>query len=95
MRLFDPSFCPLIPSLFSVALAASGFYYSTTLSLTAAEPAVPSITAASAIVLDRDSGAVLGAKNPDVRRAMASTTKMMTALIAIERSGAMSMPSIR
>jgi D-alanyl-D-alanine carboxypeptidase len=56
-------------------------------SVDAAEPEVPPITAAAAIVIDRNSGFVLGVKNPDERRAMASTTKMMTALLAIERNG--------
>jgi D-alanyl-D-alanine carboxypeptidase (penicillin-binding protein 5/6) len=48
----------------------------------------PSITAATAIVIDRDTGAVLGSKNPDTLRPNPSTTKMMTALIAMERNGA-------
>jgi D-alanyl-D-alanine carboxypeptidase len=38
----------------------------------------------SAIVVDRASGQVIGAKNPDERRAMASTTKIMTGLLATE-----------
>jgi D-alanyl-D-alanine carboxypeptidase len=53
----------------------------------AAEPAVPPITGAAAIVIDRNTGVVLGVKNPDQQRAMASTTKMMTALLAIEQNG--------
>src|SRR5207253_1858245 len=52
-----------------------------------AEPPTPPVSAPSAIVLDRDSGAVLGAKDPDTRRSMASTTKIMTALLAIEQQG--------
>jgi len=50
-------------------------------------PSFPAITAATAIVIDRDSGAVLGSKNPDTLRPNPSTTKMMTALLAIERNG--------
>src|SRR4051812_45641005 len=38
----------------------------------------PSITAATAIVIDRDTGAVLGDKNADTRRPNPSTTKIMT-----------------
>jgi D-alanyl-D-alanine carboxypeptidase len=53
----------------------------------AAEPALPPISAAAAIVIDGDSGLVLGVKNPDQRGAMASTTKIMTALLAIEQNG--------
>ena len=54
-------------------------------SVRATEPTLPPITGAAAIVIDRDSGLVLGVKNPDERRGMASTTKMMTALLAIEQ----------
>jgi len=50
--------------------------------------AFPTITAATAIVINRDTGAVIGAKNPDTLRPNPSTTKMMTALIAIERNAA-------
>lgn len=56
-------------------------------SLLAAEPPLPSITGTAAIVIDRNSGQVNGVKNPDAQRAMASTTKIMTALLAIEQSG--------
>jgi D-alanyl-D-alanine carboxypeptidase (penicillin-binding protein 5/6) len=45
---------------------------------------LPPVTAAAAIVVDRDTGEVLGANNPDQRWAPASTTKMMTALVAVE-----------
>jgi serine-type D-Ala-D-Ala carboxypeptidase (penicillin-binding protein 5/6) len=48
------------------------------------EPALPAVTAAAAIVVERGSGVVLGAKNPDLRWAPASTTKMMTGLLAVE-----------
>ena len=44
----------------------------------------PAVSAAAAIVMDRDSGQVLGGKNPDLRWAPASTTKMMTGLLASE-----------
>ena len=47
----------------------------------------PSVDGArSAIVMDARDGAVLFRKDPDERRAIASTTKMMTALLAIEHS---------
>ena len=45
---------------------------------------LPATTAAAAIVVRRDSGEVLGAENPDLGRAPASTTKMMTALLTAE-----------
>ncbi|MHC4922248.1 MAG: hypothetical protein ACYTKC_22005, partial [Planctomycetota bacterium] len=44
------------------------------------------ITAPSGVVMDRDTGQILWQKEAFTKRAMASTTKMMTALIAIERT---------
>ena len=44
----------------------------------------PSLSAKSAVLIDADSGAVLFEKNADERLSMASTTKIMTALVAIE-----------
>ena len=43
----------------------------------------PSITAKAAIILDRGSQVILYAKNQQLRFSMASTTKIMTALIAL------------
>lgn len=45
----------------------------------------PEVTAASWILYDASTEAVLGAKNPDEQRAVASITKIMTALVALER----------
>lgn len=47
----------------------------------------PWIYAASAIVVDANTGRTLFAKNADTRRAVASTQKLMTALLTIERGG--------
>lgn len=44
----------------------------------------PRVDAASAVVMDMESGRVLYSKNADVRRPIASTTKIMTAIVAIE-----------
>ena len=52
--------------------------------VSALEPAAPAVTALSAIVIDTATGRVLGAKAPDARRPIASTTKIMTALLAVE-----------
>ncbi len=49
-----------------------------------AEKAGPTLGASSGILVDRPSGTVLWAKNPDAARAPASTTKMMTVLAATE-----------
>jgi len=50
--------------------------------MTTSWPPIP--TGESAVVLDADSGAVLYSKNPHTHLAEASTTKMMTAIVALE-----------
>ncbi len=47
-------------------------------------PAPPPVAAHSVVMLNADTGQVLYSQNPDDRLAMASTTKMMTALLIIE-----------
>lgn len=42
------------------------------------------VSASSAVLIEAESGKVIYEKNPNVRRGMASTTKIMTALVAIE-----------
>lgn len=42
------------------------------------------VSAGSAVIIDADSGSVLFAQNADERRGMASTTKIMTALVVLE-----------
>lgn len=44
------------------------------------------VSASSAILIEADSGRVVFEKNADARRSMASTTKIMTALVAIENA---------
>lgn len=44
----------------------------------------PSVSAASAVLINADSGECIIAYNADAQRGMASTTKIMTALVAIE-----------
>jgi D-alanyl-D-alanine carboxypeptidase (penicillin-binding protein 5/6) len=48
------------------------------------EPKPPDITAIAALVLDVDTGVVLYSKNADERLPMASTTKIMTAILVLE-----------
>ena len=43
----------------------------------------PSINSRAAIVLDRNSGLILYGKNENEKRKMASTTKIMTAIVVI------------
>lgn len=47
-------------------------------------PLNPYLSAESAIVMDKDSQVALYAKNPTVRFSMASTTKLMTALVGLD-----------
>ncbi len=47
--------------------------------------ALPEISAEAAVILDWNSGRLLYAKNPHLPRPMASTTKIMTALVALEK----------
>lgn len=42
------------------------------------------VAAGSAVIMDADSGSILFAQNADERRGMASTTKIMTALVVLE-----------
>lgn len=59
--------------------------------LTAAVPAqgaaAPALTAAGAIVIDGTNGATLMAKDADTKRPMASTTKIMTAVVVASLPG--------
>lgn len=53
--------------------------------LLAVPPPPPAITAKSAVVMDGDTGQILYQRNANVRLAQASTTKLMTALVAAEQ----------
>jgi serine-type D-Ala-D-Ala carboxypeptidase (penicillin-binding protein 5/6) len=55
-------------------------------SAAAATPAPRVPTADSAIVVDARDGTVMFAKRPDAERSIASTTKLMTALLALEKA---------
>lgn len=50
----------------------------------ASDPLAPDIGAASAILIDVESGEELWSKDPDQRRPVASTTKILTALLVLE-----------
>lgn len=50
----------------------------------ASATAPPAVAARAALVVDADDGRILFSQNPDERLPMASTTKMMTALLTIE-----------
>ena len=59
------------------------------LSLTLVCPvaAAPATSAASAVLMDGDTGRILYAQDENIPRPMASTTKLMTALVAVESLG--------
>ena len=67
--------CILLISLLLLLLPASAFGEST-----------PSVQAGACIVLCADDGSTLYAKNADSRRLIASTTKLMTALVCLEHA---------
>lgn len=60
----------------------------------AAEPAV-SVSAESAVLLSAETGTVLYDKNADTQRGMASTTKIMTALLALEYADEHGNPAVK
>lgn len=51
-----------------------------------AQTGIPSVSASSAVLIDASSGRILFGKNENQRRGMASTTKIMTAIVALENS---------
>jgi serine-type D-Ala-D-Ala carboxypeptidase (penicillin-binding protein 5/6) len=69
----------------TLALAAAiGAVAAAPASAAESPPAVPG--ARAAIVIDARDGTVMFAKHPDAERAIASTTKLMTALLALEQA---------
>jgi D-alanyl-D-alanine carboxypeptidase (penicillin-binding protein 5/6) len=50
-------------------------------------PGAPAVSAPSWILYDETSNWVIAASDPDARRSLASTTKMMTALVAVDHAG--------
>lgn len=71
--------CALLATLVAAAAASS--------TPALAAPSKPSLSGAqSAILIDATDGSVIQAKNAGARRSMASTTKLMTALLTLERS---------
>ncbi len=72
----------LLLSLFLLPITAKE---SPTYTLPAPRTAPPALSAEAAVLLDAQSGTPLMQKNADARLPMASTTKIMTALLALER----------
>ena len=57
------------------------------LAITPAVQAAPNISSQYYCLLERETGQVLWAKNQDEMRPVASTTKIMTAIVALEYAG--------
>lgn len=55
---------------------------------TAFADSAPSVSAKSAVLMDQDTGEIFFAKDENTRRPMASTTKIMTALLTLESAAA-------
>ncbi|MHB8840438.1 MAG: D-alanyl-D-alanine carboxypeptidase family protein [Candidatus Aquicultor sp.] len=72
-----------ITSSWSIAFAAPASAGAATQSV-ASLPPQPTVSAGSAILMNAKTGDVLWRRNSSIRRPMASTTKIMTALVAIE-----------
>ncbi|MFN8232846.1 MAG: serine hydrolase [Actinomycetota bacterium] len=63
---------------------------------TPADPiAVPEVTAASAVLAELSTGQVLYAKDPRARRSIASLTKIMTAMLTLERADPRELVTVR
>jgi D-alanyl-D-alanine carboxypeptidase (penicillin-binding protein 5/6) len=76
------------PGRRALAVAAAVLVLAMALAGAATAAPLPAIRAPSAILVDARSGAVLYAKDADDRRPIASTTKLMTAEIALRRARA-------
>jgi len=70
----------------TAAIAGALAVWTCLLSLTGAA-AAPKLAAGSSVLVDRETGTVLYEGNARERRPMASTTKIMTALLAVEHCG--------
>jgi len=70
---------------FLTRLTATGLAVGATIPQAEARPVPPRVTAPAAILVDARTGRVLFEKNADVVRAVASTQKLLTALILCER----------
>lgn len=81
-----PTIVPVPCSSNPSGVCASPSPFPTELRTPPPSPKPPDVTAAAAIVEDLTTGQVLFAKDPDTERSLASTTKIMTALLTLERA---------
>lgn len=66
-----------------VAVLLTGVVLTQSVAMGTESPAKPSLAAACAILVDAQTGRILYEKNPNDKRAIASITKLMTALVAV------------
>lgn len=69
---------------FFTAAAAAVSFIAANIFPVGAQPSEPSVSAVSAVLVNADTGGVVFEKNADEKRAVASTTKIMTALLTLE-----------
>ena len=74
----------ILSALLLISLSFGVFAYCDSFTIHASDAI--SLSASSAVLIDADSGKVLYEKNANEKRGQASTTKIMTAIIALERS---------
>lgn len=69
---------------FFTAAAAAVSFIAANIFPVGAQPSEPSVSAVSAVLINADTGGTIFEKNADEKRAVASTTKIMTALLTLE-----------
>lgn len=70
-------------AIFAAVAAAASFIAANVFNVSAQQQE-PSVSAVSAVLINADTGGVIFEKNADEKRAVASTTKIMTALLTLE-----------
>ncbi|MGD9567845.1 MAG: D-alanyl-D-alanine carboxypeptidase family protein [Sedimentibacter sp.] len=73
----------IIKSIKQVFFICLILFFASKINVVEAE-AIPDINAQSYIVIDSDSGRIIGSRNPDQKLPIASTTKILTTILAIE-----------
>lgn len=76
----------LLSRVTAVVTAATlfSFAFSSRAGAAGGMPQPPALTARAAVLIDQDTGQVLTGKNPELREEPASTTKILTALVALQ-----------
>jgi D-alanyl-D-alanine carboxypeptidase len=86
MRTFPKVFRTPVLLLMALLLVLRAFSLSASATQPPAMPEGPELAAAAWILIDPETGRELTARNPDERRSPASTTKILTALVALENA---------